>query len=318
MAKGKLSTAYIKELLESPLLREGAYSQVIPVSPTEVVKISRCPATAELLSSLLRLQKQNKPHPQGLPLVLEAYGQVLPARQDEAPAYAWRLERLFDEHDVVGMAQARAHRSRQDWSRKPHLKQAVARTAWSLEDLKEALRYEREQCGFSGWKASHDMAMAMTTRLNDTGLRATFEFLATFVKIHRRELDVLTQGNLMLDRRGYPCFSDPVSPESVMETETPSAGYQGEVLGARVPFSLEGLYAQVRPVCSAPLSSSGLKQARHALQLMGVATSVFQWGSEEHIAFLNESVTKEPSWRYPYLVHRLKAEAYLHTLLTAQ
>ncbi len=296
------------ELLNADDVRDGAFARVIVLSETEVLKATCCPATNLLFDELVALRERGVAVPECLPAVMARHG----ARMTDADGMTYRLwtvERLFAAGDLPGMRRARVLGKEQLSAFKPAYRQRLSRfIAADTSALMAALEEEQRYCTRPGtWQGCADIALAMGLR-TEGPMRATFLFLNEFVTRHELELDLLTQGNILLDMFGRPCLSDPVA--ELCEPEPTSVLHPGTCLVARIPVSVSGVRMRMAPWSSLPMQPADRQELAEQLLQLGLTTQELEWNSEAHRRFMAQPAVDESIWALPDVAKHVRANAY--------
>lgn len=294
-------------------VRDGGYARVAMLNSNEVLKLTCCEATNQLFTWLLEHQRE---HPDlALPAVSERYGPV--ARDADGFEYTgWRIERLFALDDDIGRRNARVHAARLFAATKPAYRHKQARRVSSSEYRGLVSALEDEQTLWTeGSTDNAALALAMALRTTG-GLRKTFLLLRDFVTRSGTELDLLTQGNILLNAFGEPCLGDPVCPltEEPVEPSAPSS--ESLAVIARLPVKVLGLTVHTAPFSSPELSPAEAEVCVKNLAKLSVDARTCLYGSPQHTAHLGENLQEAPVWQYPGVVQRLQENLYLSTLIS--
>lgn len=305
----KKSAGWVARALNQPNIRDGAYARVGGLQESEVLKATICDATNALFESLLQCTKSGKAVPEALPAVFKRLGPVV--RDDEDFKYTvWSVERLFSPGEEVAMRRARiANKSRYERLKPGYLLPGANLTPKRLHSLQRDLEEEQsDERSFCNWEGSADIALAMSLR-TEGKLREAFKFLLEFVSTRQVELDLLTQGNIMLNMYGQPCLSDPVC--GVGDELPRSKPLQGTCLAAMVPTTVRGATSvTVEPASTKPLPEQELAKLELSLGLMGLEPQRFRWRSAAHRQFLSQGPTVRELRSIPEVTNNLRADRY--------
>lgn len=314
-------------LNESPLSRDGAFSRIVPMDTQTVLKASSCQAT-NLLFDELRLLNKHGRAPQALPVVLQDFGTVAQDR-DGVTYRLWVVERLFELNDENGMRLARTSPlSALDKSKTG----AGLRRRTASEDLLTALAraLDQEQTMAaksvvgSTWKTCARVASAMAVR-TDGPLRKAFLFLESFIRRHQVELDLLTQGNILLDMHGQPVLSDPVCADwskglsaSSHLAPTVAAASAAEpeeeqfYILAQAPVALHpGFRLELRWQTSFGLPQERARQLAREYAALGLEPLVLAETDERRLALLQQPSEHVSGWSHPALLRQFQADAFV-------
>lgn len=294
-------------------VRDGGYARVALLDNNEVLKLTCCDATNRLFEWLLKHQHEYQNL--ALPTISECYGQV--AQDLDGFAYTgWRIERLFNLDDTLGRRNARVHAAKRFFAAKPayRLKQSRRVSPDEYHNLVAALQDEQTLWAESA-ASNADLAFSMALRTTG-GLRKAFLLLRDFVTQSDAELDLLTQGNILLNAFGEPCLGDPVCP---LTEEPRSAGGKARrslAVIARLPVKVLGLCVQMAPFSSHEMSPERAEARLKSLAKLSVKAKTCLYGSAEHTSHLKEAPQEAPVWQYPSVVQRLQENAYLSALIS--
>jgi hypothetical protein len=307
-ALGRTGQLYA-DLLNRDEVADGAFARVTPIGHEKVLKATICTATNALFEQLLALGVSNQPVPDGLPCVLQKHGNLVKDR-DGLIYTVWSIERLFHPHDEVSMRKARIA-GKQTLSRlKPGYASRSARLSGTgLTELQEALRQEQDYCKSpDSWEGCAEIALAMSLRTQGQ-MKLTFLFLLQFIRRRKVSLDLLTQGNVMLNMFGEPCLSDPVCFD---ETTTQALGLMsGTCVVAEVPFAMDGLRGlRMQPRSSFPLPQDQSSALVREMKAMGLTPRLTQWGKAVHLAFMRKTLEPRSIWSIPHAAKNLKEGRY--------
>lgn len=325
LAPGAVSL--VRLLNESPLSRDGAFSRIVPLDEVTVLKASSCTATNLLFDELRLLSKYGRA-PQALPIVLQDFGTVAQDR-DGVQYRLWTVERLFDLSDEDGMRLARTSPlATLDKSRKSAGLRRRTATEDLLTALSKALTQEQAMAASSvsrsSWKTCARVASAMAVR-TDGPLRKAFLFLESFIRRHQVELDLLTQGNILLDMHGQPVLSDPVcadwsgDPPAASPLDTP-AGPASDAepeeeqfyLLAQAPVALHpGFRLELRWQTSFGLNQERARQLAREYAALGLEPLVLAETDERRLALLQQPSEYVSGWNHPVLLRQFQADAYV-------
>ncbi|MFO1340609.1 MAG: hypothetical protein U1F53_20715 [Burkholderiaceae bacterium] len=170
--------ALVRYLHEPDHYDEGTQARVVFTSMTRVIKLTRCAASIALAHELA---SRGRP-PQGLPRVHRVLGEAaVDTRERNAPHVGVVMERLWEPEDSPV--------------------------------LDEFLTAARKVVGSRNMGVSPTFDADIALRLAAADLCGTgeaFVWLARFLVRHGAVLDIFTDGNVLLDRRGNVCLADPV------------------------------------------------------------------------------------------------------------
>lgn len=294
---------------------DGAYARVVPMSETTVLKATSCVATNLLFEELSALRRQKKHSLEALPAVLKDYG--VSVRDASGIQYrVWEVERLFSPDQAHEMAIARVA-GRAGLSRfKPAYRKGVPLDSGALlAPLQSALEQERAQLPPDlHWSSCAQLAAAMSVR-TEGPLREAFLFLGDFVHRHRVELDMLTQGNVLLDLFGQPVLSDPVT--AVWHPAEQPQGPSQECLVLEVPVAiLPGFQVKLEHRSTFGLPPDVLPELEKRCTLLQVPCTRVPWGSDTQSRLLQTPARIVSLWAVPDVAKRLATNLY-QELLTA-
>lgn len=293
---------------------DGAYARVIPLSEATVLKATSCSATNLLFETLLGLKKRRKHVPPALPAVLKDHG-VCVKDADGIHYRVWEVERLFTEDQVQERTLARVSSRQLFAALKPDYEnRTVLEGQALLGTLKNALRQEQSMLkGDLAWQSCASLAAAMAVR-TDGHIREAFVFLHEFVLKHQVELDMLTQGNLLLDMFGQPVLSDPVNPA---DSDNEHRGPTDQVcLVVETPVAiLPGFKVKVENRSTFGMSESDAERLGHQLSEHQVPWTMVSWSSPEHSALQRAPAKTVSLWSIPQAAKRLESDFYQRLLL---
>lgn len=297
------------DLLNRDEVADGAFARVTPTGHEKVLKATLCVATNALFEQLLALGQDRQPVPEALPCVLQKHGKVVKDR-DGLAYTAWSVERLFAPEAEEAMRRARIAGKHLLAHFKPGYFYRSARLcAGGLAGLQEALRQEQHFCQSPDtWKGCAEIALTMSLRTQGE-MKATFLYLLEFITKRRVALDLLTQGNIMLNMFGEPCLSDPVCRD---ETDTPAAGLMaGTCVVAEVPSAVDGLRGlHMQPRSSLPLPQEASTALSREMQSLGLTPLMMRWGDPTHRAFMRKALAPRSLWSVPQAAKHLRDGRY--------
>jgi hypothetical protein len=305
--------------LNQPEHQDGAYARVVVLDDYTVLKATSCPATNLLFEDLRALAKAGDPYPDALPAVFRDHGTCL-TDSCGIPFRAWEVERLFRGGDADAMRRARINGRKSLAKLKPAYAKRVSRLeAPSMDALNQALRQEQSILGTrTGRQACTDLTGAMSVRTTGT-LREGFLFLEEFVRRHELELDLLTQGNLLLDMFGQPVFSDPVSElfpvgESLARAASP---VELHCLVAETPVELlSGFQVKTAYRSTFGLGEEALELAQAACRAAGLRPTRLRWDDPLRTQMLRKPAQVRTLWSMPEAPQRLREGIYDQVFLT--
>lgn len=297
---------------------DGGYARVSHLTPFSVLKATCCQSTNELLSDLEKRTKKGLPTPVGLPAVLANHGQSM--EDGEGMKYhLWEIERLFEPHDELEIRKARISGRSVLATMKPSYASQVARlTPKVFNELVEDLRLAQEPLRgiFPSWDACKEVALALSLKTSGE-LKNTFLYLHDFVVHHRVSLDLLTQGNVMVNCFGYPCLSDPVceSYDSMgISADFPRAEGVDYCVLAMLPVSIQGLQVSLKPFCTEAICEASASSVLQALKEEGVQGEMSTWRSSAHVKHLTAPMQTAPVWDFPEVCEKLARGQYIKAL----
>lgn len=179
-----------------------------------------------------------------------------------------------------------------------------------------------KELGSTSWKFSARVASAMAVR-TDGPLRKAFLFLESFIRRHQVELDLLTQGNILLDMHGQPVLSDPVCAdwsEAMPDLGAhPSSGNskadQSEELFyllAQAPVALHpGFKMELRWQSSFGLPKERAQELVSSYRDLGLEPLVLAESDERRLALLQQPAELVSGWSQGVLLKHFQADAYL-------
>lgn len=305
----KRSAAWIAHVLNDEDINDGAFSRVGIGNHHEALKATTCTATNKLFEELLARKNRGQSIPEGLPAVFKKHGDVV--RDEAGIVYTvWSVERLFAEVDIREMRRARVTSRHLYQGLKPgYVGRTSKYSAADVAALKQALKQERASVPSPDtWQASADIALAMSLRTSGE-LQQTFRFLLEFAEKHQAGLDLLTQGNILLNMFGEPCLSDPVCRDETGEQAPALPG--GLCIACLVPTQVWGINELVlEPASTLPLDQDDLDAMEAALKQFGLQPTRLQWGSDRQKAFLAQPPVRQPLWSIPDVVRHLRSDSY--------
>lgn len=295
-------------------LGDGGYARVLALSPARVLKLTSCTASVALLDALAADTRARR-RPAALPAVFRRYGPVA-ADADGQTFHGYELERLFAPDELAAMRIARvcsdeAAPERRGACAARHAAQTHRRFARSRE------RFEREQARYirgmqPAWQECLALAGALASERDAFGTEAAFGWLERFIGEHRVELDLLSQGNLLMSAWGEPVLADPVA---VQAFEPAGEQQQGQLVAANAQppafavllervHACHGFETRLRWYTEGPFETLQDAQARRDA-LLGrdtdvVSTEVVAWRSREHRERMHARPTRTvPLWSLP-------------------
>jgi len=315
------SRSKVARLLNNPAHSDGAFARVVVLDPTTVIKATSCPATNLLFEELLSLAKTRGGPPQALPAVFKDLGTCV-ADHDNIPYRVWEVEHLFIGQDLVEMRHARVLGRHRLAKLKPGYQTRTARSSEPmLARLQDAVRQERSLLPPDlDWQGNAALASAMAVR-TEGALREAFLFLESFVRRHEMELDLLTQGNLLLDLFGQPVFSDPVNPVMRMDDDVfvprPPRCASQECLVVEVPVALsDGLQVVLEHRSTFAMAPDSLSRVEQQCKDMGLSYQRLNWDDPRRLTLEQLKPRLTRIWDVPQAATRLKDGSYerlLHT-----
>lgn len=309
------SRAQVARILNREDHFDGAFARVVPVSESVVLKATSCPATNLLFEEITALRRKSGAQLDALPAVLKDYG-VSVQDVDRVQYRVWEVERLFHLEQSTEMAVARV-RGRAALSKfKPTYRtRAPLSQGELLAPLQNAVSEERSRLpGDLHWTGCAQLASAMAVR-TDGPLREAFLFLADFVSRHQVELDMLTQGNILLDLFGQPVLSDPVSSVWAPVPAEPAPAMECLVLD--VPIALEpGFQVRMEHRSTFGLAPEKLDALELRCQDLQVGYVRLPWGSSEQTRLQRLPSRTVSLWSVPSVANRLATEVYQGLLTT--
>lgn len=289
---------------------DGAYSRVVALDEGRVLKASCCPVTQKLLSELAKVQARQE---LALPGVVQRLG-VIATDTDNMRYHAWVLERLFTAQDKDAQRLCRVLFRKEFGSIKAAYQQKLAQTTQSkLQELTQNFASVQKCWGQEGnWRASREIALHMT--LCTSGVfQATFAFLLDFIERHEVSLDLLTQGNILVNMFGQACLADPVCERD--DSLTKPLPDQGLCVTVMVPVAVNGFEVQLEPKSTLPMSAPERQVIVQALQEQGVRAQEVVWGSPAHSQFMRQGSLRKRVWEFPGVAKKLQENAYMQVLL---
>lgn len=262
---------------------EGGFSVVAPLNAFQVIKVTSCPATNELLAELLCMTKV----PWGLPVVFKSLGEVGRISGSDTPASGWVLERLFSGSSPEdSLRWARATGASAVRSRRPP--QPVFKRLRPSPSLPEEISLVFNESYHTEPARKCFLGMAS---LVDEELQPAFTTLALLSATRPAwTADLGVPNNIMLDMFGGAVLADPVY--NFHECQSRLA--KGAALGILVPVRLRGGQVLVRPAvlpCGSParLCREKLEQ----LDRLGLRPlKTFPIFGKDHLSFIEEG----PRW----------------------
>lgn len=305
----KKSASGIARQLNEPNYRDGAYARVGGLRESQVLKATMCDATNALFARLLTFAKKGLPIPEALPAIFRSHGKLV--RDDDKLEYnVWTVERLFRPDEVVQMRRSRISLlSFYDKVKPGYLQPSTRLPAGELTELTAALENEQRSCTApNSWEGSAHIALAMSLK-TEGELRKAFRFLFEFVDDEQVQLDLLTQGNVMLNMFGRPCLSDPVCP---IDPDGPVSQIEESIcLAAVVPTKVKGLDGvTIEAVSTLPMGEAKRLNVKAELQKLGITSQDIIWGSAAHRKFLAQPLLLKQVWDYPDVAKNLRAGNY--------
>lgn len=304
---------YLEDLFNSEGARDGGFARVVDYTAATVLKATCCPATNKLFYQLLQKRETGIPTPHNLPAIVDSLlGQLVDA--DGFVYEVWEVEKLFGCDFYKSAAEARATQKMRFAELKPAYRGTLARTTSNmLEPLNAALASAKAALGDNAtWQSSAEIALAMALQTTGT-LRDTFIFLREFVVCHKVALDLLGQGNIMLNMFGEPCLADPVQGICDFEMEK-TARSSGQCLGTLLPVKVEGRTVEMRPFVTFPLNETVFAEIEQKLFKAGLTSRAFDWNSPDLTAFIAQGPQIRSIHRVPDVARNLRKEAYLNIL----
>lgn len=309
---------WVKNCINDDEAMDGGFSRVVPVSPFEVVKFTSCEGTVELLQLL---RKEQGKQALALPAVLENLGPC--AKDADGVLYhGWLLERLFVAGAIDDMRRARVT-GRAKLSRvKPAYQRASTLTVepgvvHALQAALQGIQKERTRPDGNDTSAD-DLGIATDMAVRTTGiLRHTFVWLSELLRKNPgMRLDLLTEGNLLVNMFGEPMLADPVIQDlESLQFGLAGCASAGVCLGVWLPTRVQGLKVELRPYSSQASSEDDLRELSQRLQLLGLRNfQEFHEGSKEHLEFLGAPPKKAPIWELPDVARHLRDDSYIRTL----
>lgn len=290
--------------LELPLLASGSFSQVFDHGPCEVLKVTCCPATKELLALAVR--------PAGLPRLVRRLGPV--AQDIDGLIYeGYILERLFSP-DRWAQDSTRARvlvtsEAAKRGARSPVLCQPGQQDLARLLDL-----VRRLQPGpLDPAEAQAEFCLAMAG-CADAELRETFLALAGQVQRYNWGMDLLSRGNVLLDAFGRIRFGDPVgevppASERAQSVRTPVSAW---VL-ALMPLRQKGFQVESRWFAAAMADPEEAAARASACAALGLQARVLTDMAQVRDLLAHPSVDR-PCFGLKCLVENLGKGAYAEAL----
>lgn len=304
---------YLEDLFNSEDARDGGFARVVDYTAATVLKATCCPATNKLFYQLLQKRETGIPTPHNLPAIVDnLYGQL---KDSDGFIYeVWEVEKLFGSDFYQSAAEARATQKLRFAKLKPAYRGTLARTTMgTLAPLNAALASARAALGDNAtWQSSAEIALAMAVQTTGT-LRDTFIFLREFVVCHEVALDLLGQGNIMLNMFGEPCLADPVQSECDFERQA-LPRTSGKCLGTLLPVKVEGRTVEMRPFVTFPLSKTVFAEMAQKLFGVGLSSQEFDWNSAALTAFIEQGPQIQSIHQVPDVARNLRKEAYLSIL----
>lgn len=306
---------WIAASFETSVARDGGFSRVVPISAFSVLKMTCCRATEALLTELWEHTKRGEPIPEGLPAVLDYHGLV--AEDDDGFVYSgWTLERLFDSPDDKALLAARAL-GRDEIGRvksgyRKRLSRTPARKA-GIDGLRDLMRRERHlhQSPHAVCQKKLAFHMALNT---SNGLKDAFLYLSRFMQKQNSALDLLTQGNIMVNMFGDPVLGDPICENSYESAPadllSQSGPFGGWAVTCKVPYSVQGLTVNVAPSSSLSLSREKAELLAERLEALGATPLVVQYGSIEHQRTMTSAAEEASVWSWKNVLDNLRNNAY--------
>lgn len=173
--------ALVRNLHRPGYFDDGTQARVVFVGKTRVIKLTSCPTSIALGRELASRDRPLR----GLPRVYRLFGNTA--------VDTWERDM-----PLVGLMLERLRRPRPD---------EAARVTGFVDAVREVVG--SRQLGVS---PAFDADVAMRLAAADLdGTGETFAWLAGFLRRHAAVLDIVTERNVMLDRRGDICLADPVS-----------------------------------------------------------------------------------------------------------
>lgn len=185
--------AHVECSYANPLAEDGGFSRVVPLSMHNVIKVTTCGPTQHLYS---RLDQAGSPIP-GLPQVVQMLGIV--AEDQEGFKYSgYVLERLYPRQ--LSSTPAGVYPLDENWEKVDFLVKLIQETYVFL--------------GVEGQlfnKQVDILLCKILSQLNPYKTGKAFEFLAEVLKTEGCSLDLLTPGNILLNKDGDVVLADPVA-----------------------------------------------------------------------------------------------------------
>lgn len=195
-------------------LGEGAFSVVLPINASRVLKVTTCEASNVILPRLMR-----QPSP-GLPMVFRDFGVVghveaVPGAYGDIPLRAYVLERLYPADDLAALRTDICPRG--DAMRARSLADARGARAWLAKLVCERRVQDRVPRNADGSSPLHPLVLGLEPVLRNT----RFEPLVRSIRrlAHRVQAGEWSfdwsdyssfRRNVMLSMWGEPILSDPV------------------------------------------------------------------------------------------------------------
>ncbi|MCC5611004.1 hypothetical protein LC612_30705 [Nostoc sp. CHAB 5834] len=233
--------------------------------------------------------------------------------------HLWEIERLFEPQDELEIRKARISGRSVLSVLKPSYANQVARlTPKVFNELVEDLRLAQEPLRgiFPSWDACKEVALALALKTSGE-LKNTFLYLHDFVVHHRVSLDLLTQGNVMVNCFGYPCLSDPVceSYDSMgISADFPRTEGAEYCVLAMLPVSVRGVQVSLNPFCTGAICEESALNTLQALKEVGVQGEVVTWRATAHVKHLTTATQTAPIWEYPDVCEKLSRGQYIKAL----
>lgn len=253
--------------LELPLLASGSFSQVFDHGPCEVLKVTCCPATKELMALPSR--------PAGLPRLVRRLGAV--AKDVDGLTYeGYILERLFSPDqwakESVRARVLASNEANKRGARGPALCRSEEQDLARLMSLVGGLQPDP----LDPVEAQFDFCLAMAG-CTDGQLRDTFLALATQVRQHNWGMDLLTRGNVLLDAFGRIRFGDPVGevpPARERDQSGPPPTLAWAV--ALLPLRQKGLKVDARWFAASSASAAEAEARTASCHSLGLQAQVLE------------------------------------------
>lgn len=290
--------------LELPLLASGSFSQVFDHGPCEVLKVTCCPATKELLALPSR--------PAGLPKLVRRLGPV--AKDVDGLLYeGFVLERLFSpDHWAKESVRARvlaSNEATKRGARGPALCRPEQQDLARLLDLVTRLQPDP----LDPVEAQFDFCLAMAG-CTDAQMRDTFLALATQVRRHDWGMDLLTRGNVLLDAFGRIRFGDPVGEvPPARERDQPERIAPPAWTAALLPLRQKGLQVEARWFASSSASVAEAEAKAEGCRSLGLEAQVLKDSMRVH-ALLARPVISQACFNLKGLADNLSKSAYAQAL----